>query len=51
MYVHKRRKIGQLKSFGKGRVCKKYGCKQRLSIYNSALYCHLHGKEFIDSPQ
>lgn len=48
MYIHKRKRVGQLKSFGKGRVCKKHGCKQRLSIYNAERYCHVHGIEFRD---
>ena len=36
------------KQYGKGRVCKKFGCKKRLSIYNSEQYCHVHRKELRD---
>ncbi len=36
------------KQYGKGRVCKKFGCKKRLSVYNSEQYCHVHRKEFQD---
>lgn len=31
-----------------GRVCKKFGCKQRLSVYNAQEYCHAHQSEFLN---
>jgi len=34
--------------YRKGRVCKKRGCKKRLSVYNSEEYCHAHRREFQD---
>jgi hypothetical protein len=42
MYYRKTRKTEPPRRFKKGRVCKKYGCGQRLSVYNSELYCHVH---------
>jgi len=48
MYPRKIKKSGPAKSFGSGRVCKKKGCRQRLSIYNSEEYCNVHrGEENI----
>jgi len=35
-------KKGSPKQFGKGRTCKKHGCKKQLNIYNAQLYCHVH---------
>ena len=34
--------------YRKGRVCKKRGCKKRLSVYNPEQYCHVHRREFQD---
>lgn len=42
MYNRKTKKKGPLENFKKGRICKKYLCKQRLSIYNPEEYCHVH---------
>ena len=30
------------------KICKKYKCKQRLSVYNSEEYCNVHHIEFLD---
>ncbi len=46
MYPRKTKKSGPLKKFKKGRVCKKYGCRHRLSVYNSEIYCYIHLNEF-----
>ena len=46
MYVQKTIKKDPPKQYGKGRVCKKYGCKKRLSVYNPEQYCHAHRREF-----
>jgi hypothetical protein len=35
-------------TFRKGRICKKYRCKQALSIYNAEIYCHVHRREFMN---
>ncbi|MFA5262123.1 MAG: hypothetical protein WC450_12940 [Candidatus Omnitrophota bacterium] len=35
------------KRLEKGRVCKKYGCKHRLSVYNSEVYCNVHHGELL----
>jgi hypothetical protein len=45
MYPRKIKKKGPIPKFKGGRVCKKLGCKQRLSIYNSEEYCHVHQRE------
>ena len=48
MYTRVTIKKDPPKQYGKGRVCKKFGCKKRLSVYNSEQYCHVHRKEFRD---
>jgi len=48
MYPKKAKRSGPVKRFSSGRICKKYKCKQRLSIYNSDEHCHAHRKEFLD---
>jgi len=45
MHFRKTKRGGQVKKFASGRVCKKTGCKQRLSIYNSEEYCNVHRRE------
>jgi len=45
MYIRKTRKTGPVKKFKGGRVCKKFKCKQRLSVYNSEDYCNVHKRE------
>jgi hypothetical protein len=47
MYLPKTNKKGPVKKFRKGRVCKKFGCKQHLNVYNSEEYCHAHQREFL----
>ena len=41
----KTKRAGQVKRFTGGRVCKKAGCKQHLSIYNLEEYCSVHRAE------
>ena len=48
MHTIKSRKNGPLKTFQKGRVCKKRGCKNKLSVYNAQEYCRVHAKEALD---
>ncbi|MGE0269446.1 MAG: hypothetical protein AB7S78_13430 [Candidatus Omnitrophota bacterium] len=45
MYPKKTRKNGPVKKSKAGRVCKKTGCKQKLSIYNAEEFCHVHYRE------
>lgn len=40
-------KSGTIKRFGVGRVCRKYGCKHRLSVYNLEEYCNIHHGELM----
>ena len=47
-HYRKQSKGGPVKRSSKGRVCKKYGCRQRLSIYNLDKYCNVHRSEFTD---
>lgn len=47
MYPQKTRKNGPIQRFKMGRVCKKFGCKQRLSIYNPDEFCNIHSKELM----
>ena len=47
MKSRKTKKRGLVKQFKRGRVCKKIGCKQALSVYNAYEYCHLHLKESL----
>ncbi len=47
MHSRKTQRKGPVPRFKMGRVCKKFGCKQRLSIYNSEAYCNVHVKEFL----
>lgn len=48
MRVKRMRKKGLVKQFPKGRVCKKYGCKRTLSVYNAEQYCYVHLTEHLD---
>jgi hypothetical protein len=48
MYPGRAMKNGAIKRFKMGRVCKKHGCRQRLSIYNSEVYCHVHYREILN---
>jgi hypothetical protein len=45
MARHNTKRKGQPKTFRAGRVCRKRGCSQRLSVYNSGLFCYLHISE------
>jgi len=45
MYPRKTKRNSPVKKFKGGRVCKKFGCKQRLSVYNSEEHCHVHQAE------
>ena len=47
MHHRKKSKSGPVKSLGKGRVCKKFKCSQRLSIYNLDEYCNVHRNEYL----
>jgi len=46
MYPRKTKKSGPINKHKAGRVCKKHGCRQRLSVYNPEEYCHAHRREF-----
>lgn len=45
--IKKPKKKGQVVRHSAGRVCKKFGCKNRLSVYNSEEYCHAHHSEIV----
>lgn len=45
MCAKKTNQSRSIKKHAKGRVCKKYGCHKRLSIYNADEYCYVHRME------